>query len=103
MDPAPPPFIWGGRSWSRPRQGSLLEQRREAALESRLRAAWSTPLKSSSGKAARIARVYRREPGLPTYRESEIIAHAAQLARNRHSTPLAEKALRDSEASFAPV
>src|SRR3569833_527 len=76
------------------------EQRREAALESRLRAAWSTPLKSSSGKLLGSLGVYRREPGLPTYRESEIIAHAAQLAGIAIQRRLAEKALRDSEAKF---
>jgi diguanylate cyclase (GGDEF)-like protein/PAS domain S-box-containing protein len=76
------------------------EQRREAALESKLRAAWSTPLKSSSGKLLGALGVYRREPGLPTYRESEIIAHAAQLAGIAIQRRLAEKALRDSEAKF---
>ena len=76
------------------------EQRREAALESRLRAAWSTPLKSASGKLLGSLGVYRREPGLPTYRESEIIAHAAQLAGIAIQRRLAEKALRDSEAKF---
>ena len=44
--------------------------------------------------------MYRREPGLPTYRESEIIAHAAQLAGIAIQRRLAEKALRDSEAKF---
>ncbi len=76
------------------------EQRREAALEARLRAAWSTPVKSSSGKLLGSLGVYRREPGLPTYRESEIIAHAAQLAGIAIQRRLAEKALRDSEAKF---
>ncbi|MEA3180491.1 MAG: hypothetical protein QOI59_4014 [Gammaproteobacteria bacterium] len=76
------------------------QQRREAALEARLRAAWSTPLKSASGKLLGSLGVYRREPGLPTYRESEIMAHAAQLAGIAIQRRLAEKALRTSEAKF---
>src|SRR5262249_54967019 len=42
------------------------QQRREAALEAGLRAAWSTPLKSSSGKLLGCLGVFGREPGLPT-------------------------------------
>jgi diguanylate cyclase (GGDEF)-like protein/PAS domain S-box-containing protein len=76
------------------------QQRREAVLEARLRAAWSTPLKSASGKVLGSLGVYRREPGLPTYRESEIMAHAAQLAGIAIQRRLAEKALRSSEAKF---
>src|SRR5579859_3426936 len=45
------------------------QQRREAALDAGLRAAWSTPLKAASGKLLGALGVYRREPGLPTSRE----------------------------------
>ena len=76
------------------------QQRREAALEAGLRAAWSTPLKAASGKLLGSLGVYRREPGLPTPRESEIMAHAAQLAGIAIQRRLAEKALRSSEAKF---
>jgi diguanylate cyclase (GGDEF)-like protein/PAS domain S-box-containing protein len=76
------------------------QQRREAALEAGLRAAWSTPLKAANGKLLGSLGVYRREPGLPTPRESEIMAHAAQLAGIAIQRRLAEKALRSSEAKF---
>ncbi len=76
------------------------QQRREAALDAGIRAAWSTPVKAASGKLLGSLAVYRREPGLPTQRESEIIAHAAQLAGIAVQRRLAEKALRSSEAKF---
>lgn len=76
------------------------EQRREAVLEAGLRAAWSTPLKAASGKLLGSLGVYRHEPGLPTQRESEIMAHAAQLAGIAIQRRLAEEALRSSEAKF---
>ncbi len=76
------------------------QQRREDALEAGVRAAWSTPLKAASGKLLGSLGVYRREPGLPTPRESEIMAHAAQLAGIAIQRRLAEKALRSSEAKF---
>lgn len=76
------------------------QQRREIALEAGLRAAWSTPLKSSSGKLLGSLGVYRKEPGLPGPREAEIMAHAAQLAAIAIQRRLAEKALRSSEAKF---
>jgi diguanylate cyclase (GGDEF)-like protein/PAS domain S-box-containing protein len=76
------------------------QQRRDAAVEAGLRAAWSTPLKAASGKLLGSLGVYRKEPGLPTARESEIMAHAAQLAGIAIQRRLAEKALRSSEAKF---
>jgi diguanylate cyclase (GGDEF)-like protein/PAS domain S-box-containing protein len=76
------------------------QQRREAALEAGVRAAWSTPLKAATGKLLGSLAVYRREPGLPTPRESEVMAHAAQLAGIAIQRRLAEKALRSSEAKF---
>ncbi|HET9388786.1 MAG TPA: PAS domain S-box protein [Steroidobacteraceae bacterium] len=76
------------------------QQRRDAALEAGLRTAWSTPLKASSGKLLGSLGVYRSEPGLPTLRESEVMAHAAQLAALAIQRRLAEEALRGSEAKF---
>ena len=76
------------------------QQRRDAALAAGLRAAWSTPLKAASGKLLGSLGVYRKDPGLPTPRESEIMAHAAQLAGIAIQRRLAEKALRSSEAKF---
>jgi diguanylate cyclase (GGDEF)-like protein/PAS domain S-box-containing protein len=76
------------------------QQRRAAALQARLRTAWSTPIKAASGKVLGSLGVYRGEPGLPTPRESEIMAHAAQLAGIAIERRLAEEALRSSEAKF---
>ena len=76
------------------------EQRREAALALGLRAAWSTPLKSPTGKLLGSLGVYRAEPGVPNPRESELMAHAAQLAGIAIQRRLAEEALRSSEAKF---
>jgi diguanylate cyclase (GGDEF)-like protein/PAS domain S-box-containing protein len=44
--------------------------------------------------------MYRTEAGLPTPRESEIMAHAAQLAGIAIERRVAEEALRSSEAKF---
>ncbi|HZO21861.1 MAG TPA: PAS domain S-box protein, partial [Steroidobacteraceae bacterium] len=76
------------------------QQRREPALAAGLRTAWSTPLKAADGKLLGSLGVYRSEPGLPTLRESEIMAHAAQLAGIAIQRRLAEEALRGSEAAF---
>jgi len=76
------------------------QERREIALDAGLRAAWSTPIKSASGKTLGALGVYRTEAGLPTARESEIMAHAAQLAGIAIERRLAEEALRSSEAKF---
>ena len=75
-------------------------QRREAVTEAGLRTAWSTPIKAASGKLLGSLGVYRSEPGLPTAKESEIMAHAAQLAGIAIERRLAEQALRSSEAKF---
>jgi len=68
--------------------------------EAGLRAAWSTPLKAASGKLLGSLGVYRKEPGLPTLRESEIMAHAAQLAGIAIQRRLAEKALLRDDLSL---
>ncbi len=76
------------------------QQRREAALDAGLRAAWSTPLKGANGKLLGSLGVYRAEPGAPSAQETEIMAHAAQLAGIAVQRRLAEEALRNSEAKF---
>jgi diguanylate cyclase (GGDEF)-like protein/PAS domain S-box-containing protein len=75
-------------------------ERREIALAAGLRAAWSTPIKTASGKILGALGVYRTEVGLPSTREAEIMAHAAQLAGIAIERRLAEEALRSSEAKF---
>ena len=76
------------------------EQRRQVALDAGLRAAWSTPIKSASGKVLGALGVYRAECGLPSDSESQLMAHAAQLAGIAIERRLAEEALRGSEAKF---
>jgi len=76
------------------------QERRELALGASLRAAWSTPIKTASGKILGALGVYRTEVGLATAREAEIMAHAAQLAGIAIERRLAEEALRSSEARF---
>jgi diguanylate cyclase (GGDEF)-like protein/PAS domain S-box-containing protein len=75
-------------------------ERREPALAAGLRAAWSTPIQAAGGKLLGSLGVYRREPGLPTAAESQIMARAAQLAGIAIERRLAEEALRGSEAKF---
>ena len=75
-------------------------ERRDPALAAGLRAAWSTPIQAAGGKLLGSLGVYRREPGLPTAAESQIMARAAQLAGIAIERRLAEEALRGSEAKF---
>jgi diguanylate cyclase (GGDEF)-like protein/PAS domain S-box-containing protein len=74
--------------------------RRQVALDAGLRAAWSTPIKSAGGKVLGALGVYRAECGLPSEAESQLMAHAAQLAGIAIERRLAEEALRGSEAKF---
>jgi diguanylate cyclase (GGDEF)-like protein/PAS domain S-box-containing protein len=76
------------------------QERREIALDAGLRAAWSTPIKAAGGKMLGALGVYRTEAGLPTGREAQIMAHAAQLAGIAIERRLGEEALRSSEARF---
>jgi PAS domain S-box-containing protein len=76
------------------------EQKRQVALDAGLRAAWSTPIKSSNGQVLGSLGVFRGEVGLPTSSEQETMAHAAQLAGIAIERRLSEEALRDSEAKF---
>lgn len=76
------------------------QQRRQVALEGGLRAAWSTPIKASTGKILGALGVYRNELGLPTQEETQGMEHAAQLAGIAIERRLAEEALRSSEAKY---
>jgi diguanylate cyclase (GGDEF)-like protein/PAS domain S-box-containing protein len=76
------------------------EQKRQVALDARLRSAWSTPIKASTGKVLGSLGVFRSEVGLPTANEQETMAHAAQLAGIAIERRLSEEALRDSEKKF---
>jgi diguanylate cyclase (GGDEF)-like protein/PAS domain S-box-containing protein len=76
------------------------EQRRRAALDAGLRAAWSSPIKAANGEVLGALGVFRAAAGLPTASESDTMAHAAQLAGIAIERRLAEEALRSSEAKF---
>jgi diguanylate cyclase (GGDEF)-like protein/PAS domain S-box-containing protein len=76
------------------------EQRRQVALDSGLRAAWSLPIKAASGEVLGALGVFRAPVGLPTPVETDTMAHAAQLAGIAIDRRLAEEALRSSEAKF---
>jgi diguanylate cyclase (GGDEF)-like protein/PAS domain S-box-containing protein len=76
------------------------EQKRQPALDSLMRSAWSTPIKAANGKVLGSLGVFREEVGLPTSNEQETMAHAAQLAGIAIERRLAEEALRESEAKF---
>lgn len=76
------------------------EQRRSAALEAGLRAAWALPIKGANGTMLGALGVFRGEAGLPTASEAEMMAHAAQLAGIAIERRLAEEALRSSESKF---
>ena len=77
------------------------QARRELAAEAGLRAAWSTPIKTASGKILGALGVYHTQTGLPTAREAQIMAHVAQLAGIAIERRLAgRRALRSSEVRF---
>ena len=76
------------------------EQKRQVALDSMLRSAWSTPIKAANGKVLGSLGVFREEVGLPSGTEKELMEHAVQLAGIAIERRLAEEALRDSEAKF---
>ena len=76
------------------------EQKRQVALDSMLRSAWSTPIKAANGKMLGSLGVFREDVGLPTSNEQDIMAHAAQLAGIAIERRLSEEALRESEAKF---
>ncbi len=76
------------------------EQPRAHAMESGLRAAWSTPIKAADGKVLGALGVYHSSSGLPGQRELRIMDHAAQIAGIAIGRRLAEEALRASEAKY---
>ncbi|MEJ1964070.1 MAG: PAS domain S-box protein [Gammaproteobacteria bacterium] len=76
------------------------EQKRQVALDSLLRSSWSTPIKAANGKVLGSLGVFREDVGLPSGKEQETMAHAAQLAGIAIERRLAEEALRESESKF---
>jgi diguanylate cyclase (GGDEF)-like protein/PAS domain S-box-containing protein len=79
---------------------AMWEFRREAAQHARLRAAWSTPIVASDGQIVGTFAVYRRQPGIPSARDHELMSRMAQIAGIAIERRGAEDALRNSEAKF---
>ena len=59
---------------------ALWEFRREAAREAGFRAAWSTPIVASDGQVVGTFAVYRRQSGIPSARDHELMPRMAQIA-----------------------
>jgi diguanylate cyclase (GGDEF)-like protein/PAS domain S-box-containing protein len=76
------------------------QSRRDAALDSGVRATSSMPIKAGSGKVLGALGIYRRETGLPGRGELQLLADAAQLAGIAIERRAADAALRSSEAKF---
>ena len=79
---------------------ALWEFRRETALESGLRAAWSAPIVASNGQVVGTFAVYRRQPAVPLPRDHELMSRMSQIAGIAIERRSAEDALRNSEAKF---
>ena len=67
---------------------------RELALPNGLRACWSSPIASRSGRVLGTFAIYYREPRLPTERERYLIGWATQLAGLAIESKQADDALR---------
>jgi diguanylate cyclase (GGDEF)-like protein/PAS domain S-box-containing protein len=79
---------------------ALWEYRREAAREAGFRAAWSVPIVASDGQVVGTFAVYRRQPGIPFFRDHELMMRMAQIAGIAIERRAAEDALRNSESKF---
>ena len=79
---------------------ALWEYRREAARQAGFRAAWSVPIVASDGQVVGTLAVYRRQPGIPSSRDHELMMRMAQIAGIAIERRAAEDALRNSESKF---
>ena len=79
---------------------ALWEYRREAARQAGFRAAWSAPIVASDGQVVGTLAVYRRQPGIPSARDHELMMRMAQIAGIAIERRAAEDALRNSESKF---
>ncbi len=79
---------------------ALWEYRRQAAAQASLRAAWSTPIVASDGRIVGTFAAYRRQPGVPSARDHELMSRLAQIAGIAIERRNAEDALRASEVKF---
>ncbi len=76
------------------------EHRREAAAAAKIRAAWSSPILQSDGSIVGTIALYRRESGLPSNRDQDLVLRLGQLAGIAIERHGAAAAVRDSEAKF---
>jgi PAS domain S-box-containing protein len=79
---------------------------RDVALAHGLRACWSTPILSSTGKVLGTLAVYYREPRSPTVLEHSVIrqiVHLASIAVERKQAEEALECLREAQADLARV
>ena len=79
---------------------ALWEYRREAARQAGFRAAWSAPIVASDGQVVGTFAVYRRQTGIPSSRDHELMVRMAQIAGIAIERRAAEDALRNSESKF---
>lgn len=78
----------------------LMQAYRELLRAHDLRACWSSPVLAGNGEVLATFALYRRMPGKPQARDTELIASATRLARIALERVHAEAALVDSEARF---
>ncbi len=76
---------------------------RDLALGHGLRACWSTPILSSTGKVLGTFAIYYREPRSPIPHERELIEQITHLASIAVEREQAEEALRQAQADLAHV
>ena len=79
---------------------ALWEFRRGAAQQAALRSAWSSPIVASNGQIVGTFALFRRQPGVPSNRDHELMSRMAQIAGIAIERRSSEDALRNSEAKF---
>ena len=82
------------------RTDALWEFRRQAGLDAGLLAGWSAPIMASDGRIVGTFAAYRRQSGIPSVRDQELMSRMAQIAGIAIERRGAEDALRNSEAKF---
>jgi PAS domain S-box-containing protein len=81
----------------------LWEHYRHVALQYGLRACWSAPIFSTAREVMGTFALYRREPGIPTAEQRNIIEQMTHLAALAIERERAEEALRRSESRFQGI
>jgi PAS domain S-box-containing protein len=73
---------------------------RHLTSQAGLRSCWSEPIFDSDGKVLGTFCIYRREPGLPSEEEMNLVRRASHLAAIAIERKRIEEALRESERQF---